>query len=175
MSRLKKLAANEIVYIATAPVTFTEADDQSRWDIDGFEYFDDLKNAVKASMAELEIDGLAQYLDNNLYGIVTSIIVDVEQVNKKIISKTTIKAIRELTAEEIEKLKDDIIGQFSDGWGEGFEQNAIAEYTTSETDYDEVEDEDGNIDSEPYDYDVNIDVYAHFYNMDNFNLNIKKA
>lgn len=32
----------------------------------------------------------------------------------------------ELTKEEMESLKDYISGQYSDGWGEGFEQNCIA-------------------------------------------------
>lgn len=176
-SRLKKLAEGEVIYIATAPVKFTEADDQSRWNIGGEEYFDELKAAVKSDMSDMDEEGavgLAEYLNNDLKGLVTSIIVDVEKIGENIVSKTTVKAIRELTSQEIEKVKDYITGQFSDGWGEGFEQSPIDEYTTTETDYEDVEVEDGTFESEPYDYDVKIEVYAHFWQMENFNINITK-
>lgn len=174
MNRLKKMAEGEVIYIATAPVKFTEADDQSRWNISGEEYFDELQKSVQYEMKEFGNVGLAEYLNNDLKGLVTSIIVDVEKIGENIVSKTTVKAIRELTSQEIEKVKDYITGQFSDGWGEGFEQSPIDEYTTTETDYEDVEVEDGTFESEPYDYDVNIEVYAHFWQMENFNINITK-
>ncbi len=77
-------------------------------------------------------------------GLVESIIVSAEVRGESVYSITTIKSSRDLTTAEKMKLKEDITGQFSDGFGEGFEQRAIADWMESyEVEEEGYEDEDG--------------------------------
>lgn len=73
----------------------------------------------------------------------------------KLWSITTYDSTRELTQEELEKLKEYTIGQWSDGIGEGFEQNpcytASQPYRTYEEEFDDYENQDeADIDLEVY-------------------------
>ena len=155
-NRLMKLAAEEFTYIATAPIKFfVIGNDGSEEDnYEGMQSFNELKKAVDNSMQEIGPSGLAQYINNELEGIlITSIIVGVEgeDKNKRVLSKTVIKTTVELTIGELSKLKDFITAQFSDGWGEGFEQTPIAEWK------EDIEDEEGETYKESY------ELCAHFW------------
>ena len=50
---------------------------------------------------------------------------DIERVNDVMMGVVAIKMTEPLSQGEIDDLKDYITGQFSDGWGESFEQQAI--------------------------------------------------
>ena len=141
-NRLTKRAAEEFTYVATAPIKFfVIGNDSSEEDNnEGIGSFKDLKNLIDNSMRDSGPSGLAQYIHNDLEdGLINSIVVGVEGKNESVLSKTVIKATRELTAGELSKLKDFITAQFSDGWGEGINQTPIAEWKEDiETDeYDE--------------------------------------
>ena len=147
MPRLKR-AAEEFTYVAMAPIKFyvisSEGSEEDNYE--GMQNFNELKIAVDNSMKGLGPSGLAQYINNELENIlITSIIVGVEgeDKNRRVLSKTVIKTTIELTPKELNKLKDFITAQFSDGWGEGFEQSPIAEWKEDvETEeYDEENDE----------------------------------
>jgi len=177
IKRLKK-AAGQFTYIATAPIRFTVRPRQSGMPYNddhlGIEFFNELQNAVEGSMSEIGIGGLAEYIDmgSPLYDIVESIVVDVKKQGENIISKTTIKTNEELTDDEIEYLKDYITGQFSDGWGEGFEQNAIADWDEEEETEEWDEEEQENYKDS---YTETYEILAHFWNSKNFKIDIKKV
>lgn len=179
MKKLRKLA-NEVTYIATAPIRFTVSPTQYGEPYDdneiGPSFFSQLKDAVSSSMSEMGPTGLAQYIDSKYNkleeGLINSIIVDVELQGNKVISKTIIKASRELTDEEIESLKDYISGQFSDGWGEGFEQQAIGDWDEEEeTEEWDEEEQENYTDS----YTETYELFTHFWSSkDSWDINIKR-
>ena len=70
--------------------------------------------------------GLAAYFDDkNLDQKVYSIMPMVETRNDDLYGMTVVKSYGELDKAEMRELVDYVIGQFSDGWGEGFEQHPI--------------------------------------------------
>ena len=71
--------------------------------------------------------GLASYFgkDNISRNKVYSIKPDVEMVRDTMMGVVAIKMTKPLTQTEIDDLKDYVTGQFSDGWGESFEQHEI--------------------------------------------------
>ncbi len=120
-----------------------------------FEYGDELGDAIE----EDSNINFVEYMDSDYMGR--------DQVAKKLKSITLslnddntlctiIIAKEELTDEDKDVILDYMKGQFSDGWGEGFEQHPICSYTETEEieyeDMEEVEDEDGNVYEEPYTY-----------------------
>ena len=68
---------------------------------------------------------LALYLDDDLAEKVYSINPTVEIWENELYGVMEIKTKAELTGDEMKALTDWCIGQFSDGWGEGFEQREI--------------------------------------------------
>ncbi len=69
---------------------------------------------------------LAEYIDDEYKNKIYSILPKVEfDENKNLIGKTTILTTEELTIAERIYVKNYLIGQFSDGWGESFEQQEI--------------------------------------------------
>ena len=87
------------------------------------EFCEEINNLIK----EDEYSNLAEYYDEGpggILSIIPSVIVDVDG---KLYSLTTIKADHELAAEEMIDMLDYLSGQFSDGWGEGFEQRSFYE------------------------------------------------
>lgn len=70
--------------------------------------------------------GLAQYLhDTALQQKIVSILPSVEERNGSLWGVTEVQLSQPLTPVKLEQLIDWLEGQFSDGWGEGFEQIAI--------------------------------------------------
>lgn len=170
MKRLIRKQANVTNYTFESKVMFSanigEYHDDNAPEY-GVEHFNLLKETVKEDMASLGRTGLAEYIDdsNKLEkGLINSIVVDVELQGNHVVALTKVNAERELTNEEIESLKDYISGQFSDGWGEGFEQRAFAEWHDYEQVEYEDEDEEGNIDVYYEEERVSCEVYAHFWN-----------
>lgn len=177
MKRLRKLADDKTVtYHFKSPIYIShvgEVNDYGKYPINqaSHEEIMALEKAVKEEMTELGQKGLAQYLDEPLKSIIDSIIVTVTESG----ADTIVKAKRELSDQEIEMLKDEIEGQFSDGWGEGFEQREIDEYTEEYEEEIEVEDPDtGDIDVEVETNTEKVSVYAHFWNDNNFNITVEK-
>ena len=174
MSKLRKLAKEEIIYIATAPIKFyvISSDDSEEDNSTGMDSLTELKAAVDNSMKELGPSGLAQYIHNDLEeGLILSIIVGVDTDDKKAISKTVIKTSRELTSEELKKLKDYLTGQFSDGWGEGFEQIPICEWK------EDIETEEYDEETKEYytdTYKETMELCAHFW-YSGLNIKIEKV
>ena len=78
---------------------------------------------------EQEGDQLEQYLDTEsdsyLAAHVKSIVVSVEKRNGSLCGCATVVVDEDLTKRGWKELKDYLSGQYSDGWGEGFEQRDI--------------------------------------------------
>lgn len=70
---------------------------------------------------------LMDYFDRNvsIKEKVTSAVVSVKNVNDVLYGCTTLQLKEFLDADELNELCDYITGQYSDGWGEGFEQREI--------------------------------------------------
>ena len=123
-------------------------------------------------------DELSQYLhesgerDGMLYGVVTEIWVNVKNIDGKLYSWTEVTANRELTEIEKEALLDYLTGQFSDGYGEGLEQQEFTSYT----DIDVVEEWDEE-EQETYleDVETRVDMYLHLWQPKNFHLRFVNA
>ena len=78
-------------------------------------------------MYDCQEKGLAKYFwsDEKCRDKVYSIKPDVEMRDNHIMGVAVIKMTKPLNEEELESLKDYVSGQFSDGWGESFEQHEI--------------------------------------------------
>src|SRR5699024_12160395 len=78
---------------------------------------------------EQEGDHLEQYLDTEsdsyLAAHVKSIVASVEKRNGSLCGCATVVVDEDLTKRGWKELKDYLSGQYSDGWGEGFEQRDI--------------------------------------------------
>ena len=98
-----------------------------RYDIDGGIYFEKIRDTVRRDDIQNEKRGFAEYLSkkNICQKKVYSIKPDVERVNDVMMGVVAIKMTYPLSRGEIDDLQDYITGQFSDGWGVSFEQQAI--------------------------------------------------
>lgn len=75
---------------------------------------------------DMQTRGLIAYTDNNhLYRKVHSVFPQVESRNGNLYGVITVKSYGELDKSELIDLTNEISGQLSDGWGEGFEQREI--------------------------------------------------
>ena len=123
-------------------------------------------------------DELAQYIwetgerDSLIHGVVTEIWVGVKNIKGTLYSWTEVTANRELNEIEKEALLDYLSGQFSDGYGEGLEQQEFNSYT--DTDVSEEWDEE---EQETYmeEYEVRVDMYLHLWQSKNFHLEFVDA
>lgn len=173
MKRLTRKAEGNIVYKFHSPITVNIGDEDS-WRSETYslkvdnEFENSIKEAVNSSMNEMGNEGLARHIDlrNGLYDLIISIIVTVK--NQEAVTIVTAK--EELDSHELSDLKEYITGQFSDGWGEGFEQQQLEEWNDS---YDEpCEDEE---DGEPYMEKVNFKatMSASFWNSKNWSITLE--
>lgn len=112
-----------------SPLKITEYDTETgeEVEIDGNRYHTEIRRKVHADVARDGDRGLAKYLADNdkCKSKVYSIKPDIEFVNGVMMGVAVIKMTKPLNQEEIESLKDYVTGQYSDGFGEGFEQHEI--------------------------------------------------
>lgn len=147
MKRLIKKANGNFTYKFKSPVTVWYGDDSSysSYSEDLSEVDRDTRYLVKTeseqAVQDLGPKGLAEFIDNteSYYDAVDSIFIEVQEGS----CISTVNCNRELNQNEIDEVKDYITGQFSDGWGEGFEQAVLGTNTvqTEEEFYDEEEGE----------------------------------
>lgn len=91
------------------------------------EYQEEILAAIEREKLPNEGErGLAGYLDNDvLKGKVYSINPAVEEWDGKLWGVTEVQSYGELTQAELDEVILELTGQFSDGWGEGFEQRQL--------------------------------------------------
>ena len=94
-------------------------------------YFDEIHYAILKERLAIESErGLMEYFsyhdsNNAVDDKVYSLFVNVEVHDEKLWGDATIRLSEPLTHDEYDDLKDYILGQYSDGFGEGFEQREI--------------------------------------------------
>jgi hypothetical protein len=91
-------------------------------------YKDEIQAAMNKYREPGEAErGLMAYYDDpdTVNEKVRSMFIDVEIHGGELWGVTTLDVTEPLTPEELRTLRDYITGQFSDGWGEGFEQQSI--------------------------------------------------
>lgn len=96
--------------------------------LEAVEYESAINRAIKNYQSDCEENrGLMAYLDDNkqFCDKVYSIFPSVEVVENSLMGVFTCQVYGELKSYELEALREELIGQASDGWGEGFEQRAI--------------------------------------------------
>ena len=87
-----------------------------------------INNAISEYMMDEERErGLMNWYDrsDSINNKVYSAFPSVEKIDGKLMGVTTLRVRGELTGEEQKALKEYLIGQYADGWGEGFEQREI--------------------------------------------------
>ncbi|MGB4659567.1 MAG: hypothetical protein WBI07_10325, partial [Mobilitalea sp.] len=90
---------------------------------------DEILQAIEVSnLPGEEQRGLMKYYDANdsVNAKVSKYVFTVEKVGEEIMGVAVLTLNDDLTSSELEKIKDEITGQASDGWGEGFEQREIS-------------------------------------------------
>lgn len=96
---------------------------------DDIVYYEEIIRAAVEQYNERSGGDLMAFLDEarnpGLKAKVIRAIPSVKCRNSELMGCTTLRLKEPLCAAEMEKLKDFLYGQFSDGWGEGFEQQEI--------------------------------------------------
>jgi hypothetical protein len=163
MKRLKKIAQN-FKYTAVSELKArARGVEESNYDDElyGLDLVD-VKSEINEAIGDTE---LAQYIDprEGIYDVITSIKPKVSIVGKELMATTEIITSEELDVQDIEDLKDYLLGQYADGWGEGFEQNPV---TTFEDGYDyeyEEEDEYGDVRTIYETEQINVELLVSFW------------
>ena len=143
----------------------THTEDMYYWEL--LDYAEEIQDLFTKD----PVDELAQYIHDDciIHGVVTEIWVSVKIIDKIMYSWTEVTANRSLTDIEKGALLDYLTGQFSDGYGEGLEQQEFG----SETEYEseEVWDEE----SQEYyedEWEVRADMYLHLWQPKGFQLEL---
>lgn len=92
------------------------------------EYIDEILDAIERDKLPNEIHrGLMHYYDgkDSVNGKVEKYEFSVEVVGDELMGVAVLTLNDDLNSQELQKIKDDVTGQASDGWGEGFEQREI--------------------------------------------------
>lgn len=101
-----------------------ETDDTKQ--VDGVQYFNEIREAIKEETKELGNQGLAKGLKNTkVRNKVYSIKPQIEIVNDVLVGATIIKMTKPLTDEEITELKDFVEETMSTGWGDEIANKVI--------------------------------------------------
>lgn len=90
---------------------------------------DEILEAIeKSNLPGEEQRGLMKYYDakDSVNSKVSKYVFTVEKVEEEIMGVAVLTLNDDLTSSELEKIKDEIIGQAADGWGESFEQREIS-------------------------------------------------
>lgn len=90
---------------------------------------DEILEAIeKSNLPGEEQRGLMKYYDakDSVNSKVSKYLFTVEKVGEEIMGVAVLTLNDDLTSSELERIKDEITGQASDGWGEGFEQREIS-------------------------------------------------
>ena len=93
------------------------------------EYLDVILKAIEENnLPEEDQRGLMRYYDDHdsVNAKVSKYVFSVELVEGELMGVAVLTLNDELTPKELEKIKDNITGQASDGWSEGFEQREIS-------------------------------------------------
>lgn len=112
-------------------VNVYERDEDGYWNDDAVEYdgeyADDYRSEIEKRFDGYNDDDMAGYFNESetVEEKLQSMIWGFESVNGCLYGKVTVTLSEELTAEEVEIVKEYICGQNSDGLGEGFEQQEI--------------------------------------------------
>ena len=91
-------------------------------------YFDDIHAAIiKERLPDEAGRGLMKYftVPDDLDAKVRSVFVDVEKHADRLWAVATLEVTEPLTPDEVDMLREELSGQYSDGFGEGFEQRDI--------------------------------------------------
>lgn len=105
---------------------------------------DEINEAIAKDIQE--VGGLAYYIDDRYPEAkekVRDIRIGVMELEGKVVGLAVVRTVEELSQQGIEEVKNYLTGQYSDGWGEGFEQRPIEEWQeeVEYEEYDEEEDE----------------------------------
>lgn len=90
---------------------------------------DEILEAIeKSNLPGEEQRGLMKYYDakDSVNSKVSKYIFTIEKIGEEIMGVAVLTLNDDLTSSELERIKDEITGQASDGWGEGFEQREIS-------------------------------------------------
>ncbi|HHZ03434.1 MAG TPA: antirestriction protein ArdA [Tissierellia bacterium] len=90
---------------------------------------DEILEAIeKSNLPGEEQRGLMKYYDakDSVNSKVSKYVFTVEKVGEEIMGVAILTLNDDLTSSELERIKDEIIGQAADGWGESFEQREIS-------------------------------------------------
>ena len=93
------------------------------------QYLDVILMAIEENnLPEEEQRGLMRYYDDHdsVNAKVSKYVFSVELVEGELMGAAVLTLKNELIPKELEKIKDEIIGQAADGWGESFEQREIS-------------------------------------------------
>lgn len=127
MQRMREDATLEMKLYVPLKVEEIDREMGDTNEIAGEPYLREIRKKVYDFNLEDGERGLAEYFgkDNISRNKVYSIKPDVEMVRDTMMGVAVIKMTKPLTQSEIDDLKDYVTGQFSDGWGESFEQREI--------------------------------------------------
>lgn len=92
-------------------------------------YLDVILNAIEENkLPEEDQRGLMRYYDDHdsVNAKVSKYVFNVELVEGELMGVAVLTLNDELTPKELEKIKENVTGQASDGWSEGFEQREIS-------------------------------------------------
>lgn len=89
---------------------------------------EEINKKIRESMCDEDEEqrGFMAYSDDeHLRHKVFSVFPGVETIGNDLYGVVTVMSYGELNKTELEELSDEITGQLSDGWGEGFEQHPV--------------------------------------------------